>query len=97
MSNVLRRMVVVMFCLGLVGLQPQPVRGADAASGKQKTTQAAPAQQPVQQKPAGCPHMMEGGSCCADCQGNAAQAQTGGAAAPMDCPCQHAKQAGKES
>ena len=96
MLNVARGIVVVMFCLALVGLQPRTVLGADTASGQPDTTQAAPGEKAVQPKAAGCPK-MEDGSCCAQCQGSAAQAPKGEAAAPMDCPCQRAKQAGKES
>jgi len=92
-----RGVLVVACWLAVIALQPRVLRAADAASGQKETTQAAPAEKPAQQKPPGCPHMEEGGSCCAECQGNAAQAPKGEAAAPMDCPCQHAKQGGKES
>ncbi|MBP1688858.1 MAG: hypothetical protein H6Q33_5001 [Deltaproteobacteria bacterium] len=96
MLNVSGRIAVVMFCLALAGLQPRTVLGADTASGKQDTTQTAPAEKAAQPNAAGCPY-MESGSCCAECQGTAAQAPKGEAAAPMDCPCKRAKQASKES
>lgn len=97
MLNLSRRIVVVMFGLALLGLQPRTVLGADTAAGKQETRQAAPGEQPASPHAADCPQ-MDSGSCCAECQGGAAHAPKGEAAAPMDCPCQRAKQqAGKQS
>jgi hypothetical protein len=92
-----RGLSVAICWFAVVALQPRALLAADAAAGPKNTTQVAPAEKPAQHKPAGCPHMEGGGSCCAECQGNAAQSPKGEAAAPMDCPCQHAKQAGKES
>ena len=90
-----RGLLLATCCLVVIGLQPRTLLAVDAASAQAGTTKAAPAEKPDQPKPA-CPH-MESGSCCAECQGNAAQAPKGEAAAPMDCPCQHAKRDGTES
>ncbi len=94
MLNVSRRIALVMFWLMLAGLQPRTVLGADPVSGKPDTSQTAPGEKATEPNAVGCPH-MESGSCCAECQGTAAQAPKGEAAAPMDCPCKHEKQAGK--
>ncbi len=88
MSSTMRVSLITTSLLVALALQPLALRADEAA----QPAPAAAAKSGCQM--AGCSDCAAGGGCCAGCQAMAAE---GGAKAPADCPCKHAKKVSKKA
>ncbi len=88
MLKLTRVSLIATTLLAAIALEPVALHAEEAAQPAPAAAKKSGCQM------AGCPNCAAGGECCAACQAMAAE---GGAKAPADCPCKHAKKSGKKA